>query len=126
MLRCLFCLVLVVAFSGCSWYSEWRIQSDLKMMRSEALKKIDRPACEQAGGKVEGIGMFGTPACVTYYSDGGVVCRSDTDSQGMCFNPEVLDVGDSAAGICERSEHDRFGCFSIIEEGKVESTMCQD
>jgi hypothetical protein len=70
--------------------------------------------------------MFGIPACVTYYSDGGKACGDDSQCEGHCFLPDVLEQGQRATGICERSEHDSFGCFSRIERGLVAVTMCQD
>jgi hypothetical protein len=98
----------------------------LRKMRADSKKRINREQCEREGGKVEGIGMFGLPACVHYYTDGGRPCRDGSDCQGYCFLREVLAVGTPAEGICESSEHDSFGCFSRIDNGMVAYALCQD
>jgi hypothetical protein len=116
-------VTLVLILSGCA---SWRLNSEVEEARAEALRKIDVKACEKQGGKVEGIGIFGIPACVQYYSDGGKICRDKSECQGYCFIPEQLERGKSAVGKCEASEHDSFGCFSRIEDGKVATSMCQD
>jgi hypothetical protein len=102
------------------------MQSDVERSRSVALKNIDANKCHSEGGKVEDIGIFGLPACVHYYSDGGNACEDNSDCEGDCFTPEVLEMENEASGMCERSEHDSFGCFSRIEAGRVVTSMCQD
>lgn len=102
------------------------MEKDLEKMRAEALAKIDVAACEKSGGKVEGLGMFGMPACVTYFKDGGKPCKSSTDCEGNCFSPEVKETGSLVTGICERSTRDRFGCNSAIENGRVTYSICVD
>lgn len=95
-------------------------------MRADALKKIDIAACEKSSGKIEGVGMFGIPSCVAYYADGGKPCKSESECEGMCFTPDVLEGKTSVTGICERSEHDRFGCYSAVENGVVLYSICAD
>ncbi len=112
----------LMLFSGCAAYDEWRTDKDVKKMRAEALKKIDVDACKRSGGKIEGVGIFGIPSCVVYYQDGGKPCRSDSDCEGMCFSPENT----AATAICERSEHDRFGCYSAVENGELHYSICAD
>jgi hypothetical protein len=112
--------------TGCAWYEGQKFRSELREARADALKNLDRAACESAGGKVEGIGILGIPACVQYYADGGTSCRDKSECQGLCFSPKVLERGTETAGTCQSSEHDSFGCISRIEEGKVADSMCQD
>jgi hypothetical protein len=118
--------LLVPFLTGCTWYEAQKFRSELREAREDALRDIDRAACENAGGKVEGIGIFGIPACVQYYSDGGKPCRDKSECQGLCFRPEVLERGKESDGTCQSSEHDSFGCISRIEDGKVTDSMCQD
>ncbi|EIK43903.1 hypothetical protein O59_002984 [Cellvibrio sp. BR] len=40
----------------------------------------------------------------------------------MCFSPENT----AATAICERSEHDRFGCYSAVENGEMHYSICAD
>jgi hypothetical protein len=87
----------------------------------------DRAACEKSGGKIEAIGKAQALACVKYYADGGKACRNDSECESrICSNPDVLDRGVAAEGVCARSDHDRFGCNSRIKDGKVEFAICQD
>jgi len=116
----------LICLSGCAGYNEWRMEKDLKKMRADALKKIDVAACEKSGGKIEGVGMFGIPSCVVYYADGGKPCKSESECEGMCFSPDVLEEKTSVTGICERSEQDRFGCYSAVENGVVLYSICAD
>ena len=112
--------------TGCTWYEGQKFRSEQREARAEALKNIDRTACERTGGKVEGIGIFGIPACVRYYSDGGKSCRDKSECQGLCFSAKILERGTETAGACQSSEHESFGCISRIEDGKVADSMCQD
>lgn len=95
-------------------------------MRSDALKDIDIEACEASGGKVEGIGMFGMPACVIYYTDGGCRCTDNSQCQGECFVPNTFEIGTPLNGNCQSSEQDSFGCISTIEDGVVNDAFCLD
>lgn len=121
-MKILILIVHVLFLSGCAGYDEWRMEKDLRKMRAEALKKIDVEECEKSGGKIEGVGIFGIPSCVVYYPDGGKPCKSESECEGMCFSPDNT----SATAICERSEHDRFGCYSAIENGEVLYSICAD
>jgi hypothetical protein len=118
--------LLLPLLTGCTWYEGQKFRSELREARADALKNIDRATCASVGGKVEGIGIFGIPACVQYYSDGGKSCRDQSECQGLCFSPEILERGTESAGTCQSSEHDSFGCISRIEDGKVADSMCQD
>lgn len=113
----------VLVLAACS---DLRLERSVENARASALAELDAEDCARKGGKIEGIGIFGIPACVTYYSDGGNACDDESDCEGHCFSPEVLERGEHATGICERSEHDSFGCFSRIERGIVAVTLCQD
>jgi hypothetical protein len=102
------------------------MDASVRESRAEALASIDVRECESSGGKVEGIGIFGIPACVQYYSDGGKICKDSSECEGYCYVPETLEKGMEAAGVCESSEHDSFGCFSRNEKGMVNNVICQD
>lgn len=102
------------------------MRHQLEQTRKDALAKIDASECAARGGKVEGIGIFGMPACVAYYTDGGKICSAKSDCEAACLNPSKLPVGSPAKGTCAKSEHDYFGCVSHIDNGVVESYICQD
>ncbi|MEN0036667.1 MAG: hypothetical protein AAGC78_06350 [Cellvibrio sp.] len=121
--------ILLLSFffiSGCAGYSDWRMEQDLKKMRAKALARIDVAECEKSGGKVEGVGMLGIPSCVIYYKDGGKQCKSGSECEGICLRPDPPDVYVFGYGVCEHSQHDRFGCYMVIENGGVVDQICQD
>ena len=119
-------VAILVAVSGCSMIEGMRIRHDLSNARSEALAKVNVEACRSTGGKVEGVGIFGLPACVAYFTDGGKDCRNKSDCQSDCIVPEVVANGTEAQGTCARSDHDFFGCYSRIDHGRAVESMCQD
>lgn len=54
-------------------------------MRAEALKEIDVSACQKSAGKIEGVGIFGTPSCVIYYPNGGSHVNQIANAK-VCFS----------------------------------------
>lgn len=112
--------------ASCSWYESAKFHRQLENSRKVALLKIDKDKCSQENGKIEGVGMFGTPSCVHYYSDAGKYCIDKNDCQGYCMGGEYLNIGEASTGTCQKSEQDQFGCFTIINNGKVSNAMCQD
>ena len=120
-----FMAVLGLILSSVSCF-HWRTDHWLKKMRKEATKRIDYEKCAKEGGRVEGIGMFGTPACVHYYKDGGKHCQNKCDCEGKCYQDGLLPIGTPTTGTCQKSEHDDFGCISIIDNGVVVAAFCQD
>lgn len=93
-----------------------------------------RAACKAQGGYITGVGMFGAWACVVPFSDGGRQCRTKADCQGRCLvdldaaGSDYLKshpVGAAADGQCELTNQ-TFGCFGVIEEGKLVSEPCED
>ncbi|MEN0038382.1 MAG: hypothetical protein AAGC78_14995 [Cellvibrio sp.] len=122
----LFFIVFLTIVSGCAANNKAPLEVALEKERAVALAKIDSDACKKIGGKVEPIGLYELPKCVIYYPDGGTSCISDADCLGMCVTREMLDAKTPARGICERSEHDHFGCYSAIEDGKVLFSICAD
>lgn len=118
--------LILFQLSGCSSWHDWHMKRSLEKMRSEARKKIDVDACLALGGKVEGIGMFGIPSCVVYYTDGGKTCADNSECEGDCFTPNIFEIGTPMQGVCQSSEHDAFGCVSTIENSVVREAICQD
>lgn len=119
-------ITLLIAISGCVANNKTQLEIELEKERAEALAKIDVAACKKAGGKVEPIGLYELPKCVLYYPDGGKTCKSETDCIGFCVSRETLVAKTPATGICAHSEHDHYGCFSIIENGEAQHPICVD
>jgi hypothetical protein len=89
-----------------------------------------RAVCVDQGGTVRDLGIFGTPTCVLPYADAGRPCTGDTDCLGQCrldgaeTDPPPA-VGAEVKGRCQ-VDTDDFGCYTTVEGGKAELTICVD
>lgn len=119
MVRILSLVALALVLAGCAWSGP----------RHKPVPAAERAACLQQGGRIEGVGMMGTPACVIPYADAGKACSNKSDCQGICMRDDVggpvPNPGDQMTGTCAPTNQ-TFGCFTIIDEGKVKSSLCQD
>lgn len=102
------------------------MERSLERSRSKALAGIDQEACAEDGGRIEGVGMFATPACVVPFSDAGAPCSDDADCEGFCKAAETSVVGEASTGTCQLTSHDHFGCVNKVECGVVVSGPCID
>lgn len=88
----------------------------------------DATACAAAGGKMLPQGRMQTVRCVISYVDAGQRCTDGDDCQGDCRIEDVANAphaGAPAVGQCQvTSGH--FGCYTTIEDGKAEATICVD
>ena len=85
-------------------------------------------ACEARGGKMLPQGRMGTLSCVIAYADAGRRCTDGDDCAGDCRVEEAdgtPHVGTAAVGRCQ-ADSSRFGCYTTIEDGKAEATICVD
>jgi len=100
-----------------------------------------RSACMRGGGRIERGGMVGAQQCVTPYADAGKRCtdgdqclgdcRADSSSPLPPASGEPTGVlpdspsHDATVGVCQ-ADSDGFGCFTNIEDGRAEATLCID
>ena len=88
----------------------------------------DATACAAAGGKMLPQGRMQTVRCVISYADAGRRCSDGDDCTGDCRVGDVANppsAGANAVGQCQVSSS-RFGCYTTIENGKAEATICVD
>ncbi|HRJ62812.1 hypothetical protein [Brevundimonas sp. UBA2416] len=88
----------------------------------------DAAACARAGGKMLPQGRMQSVRCVITYADAGTRCTDGDDCQGDCRVEDVANppaAGTNAVGQCQASSS-RFGCYTTIEGGKAEATICVD
>ena len=88
----------------------------------------DAAACAARGGKMLPQGRMQSLQCVVSYADAGRRCTDGDDCQGDCRVEEVKGVpnaGASAVGQCQANSS-RFGCYTTVEGGKAEATICVD
>ena len=87
--------------------------------------------CAASGGKIEKVGLIGTPACLIPTADAGKSCRDSSECQGRCLvddweGDKPPRIGTVSTGLCEASNL-TFGCFAEVREGKIGSTfLCVD
>ena len=87
----------------------------------------DRAACDRRGGRMRRVGMMGSWQCIVKYADAGKPCTDGDQCRGDCRADPALTLreGDPARGVCQVNS-DRFGCFTRIEDGRAEPTLCID
>lgn len=84
-------------------------------------------ACQAQGGTLQPVGRMQTLQCVIDYADAGKPCTDGDQCAGDCRadTAEHLDAGAPAAGRCQ-ADSNRFGCYTTVENGKAEATICVD
>lgn len=84
-------------------------------------------ACSRAGGTLKPVGKLRALQCVVAYSDAGKACSSGSQCAGDCRADPTLDAapGQKVAGFCQATS-DRFGCSTLIEDGRAQATICID
>jgi len=88
----------------------------------------DAAACARAGGKMLPQGRMQSVRCVITYADAGRRCSDGDDCAGDCRVGDVANppaAGANAVGQCQASSS-RFGCYTTVEGGKAEATLCVD
>lgn len=88
----------------------------------------DAAACARAGGKMLPQGRMQSVRCVITYADAGQRCTDGDDCAGDCRVEDVANAptaGANAVGQCQASSS-RFGCYTTVERGKAEATICVD
>ncbi len=119
-------IALLVSLAGCSAWNDFRMEQSIKRMRADALSQIDVETCEANGGRVRGVCMFGTPACVIPFSDAGKPCSDSSECEGFCWNEDWgLEQGDNATGQCTANAQD-CKCGVEILAGIVDGGICED
>ncbi|MDO9586720.1 MAG: hypothetical protein Q7J13_02190 [Brevundimonas sp.] len=84
--------------------------------------------CLARGGRMQPVGRLQTMQCVTPYADAGKRCTDSDQCAGECRTPDVTvrpAQGAAAVGQCQ-ADSNRFGCFTRVEDGKAEATLCVD
>jgi hypothetical protein len=88
----------------------------------------DAAACAAAGGKMLPQGRMQSVRCVITYADAGRRCTDGDDCAGDCRIDDVANApaaGSNVVGQCQVNSS-RFGCYTTVEGGKAEATLCVD
>lgn len=92
-----------------------------------AMTADQRAACTKSGATVERRGMAQTELCVTPYADAGKTCTDGDQCTGRCIAEGQVGSapGETVTGICQRDDQ-LFGCYGIVEDGRIEAGLCVD
>lgn len=85
-------------------------------------------ACTARNGTMQKVGRMQTLQCVVRYVDAGKRCTDSDQCAGECRTADVgarPTEGAAAAGVCQATSN-QFGCFTRVEDGKAEATLCVD
>lgn len=84
--------------------------------------------CIARHGTMQRVGRMQTMQCVVRYADAGKRCTDSDQCAGECRTADVAArpaEGAATTGICQ-ADSNRFGCFTRVENGKAEATLCID
>ncbi len=76
-------------------------------------------ACEKADGQWGRWGMSGRTYCNQIMADAGKPCLDKADCLGNCISTS------ETTGECQRLKQ-QFGCFSTMQKGQKDATLCVD
>lgn len=74
-----------------------------------------KEACDQAGGQWFKDGLAAQYGCYFATSDPGKTCQDGSECEGECRDYK-----------CSKFLNNPFGCYSVIEKGKVTQAICVD
>ena len=83
--------------------------------------------CIARHGTMQPVGRMQTMQCVVRYADAGKRCTDSDQCAGECRTADAARPaqGATVAGVCQ-ADSNRFGCFTRVEDGKAEATLCVD
>ncbi len=90
--------------------------------------EAEKKACLKAGGEIKKTGRLQAESCVQPYPDAGEVCSDEADCLGWCILEDSVSdpvPGTPAKGVCQPTT-DSFGCTTLVNDGKIEGTICVD
>lgn len=85
-------------------------------------------ACAARGGELRPVGRMQSLQCVIKYADAGKRCTDGDDCLGDCRIENMAarpQEGAAAVGQCQVNNLN-FGCFTTVENGRAEATLCID
>lgn len=127
------CLAALIALPACSLFQAGEGEAPApagyaRIEFAEAKANADeRAACTAAGGEIVASGKLQWENCVQPFADAGKACAGDADCVGECrYKGEGEHVGGTpVTGTCQVNDA-RFGCRTVVEDGKIAHTICVD
>ncbi|MBX3477925.1 MAG: hypothetical protein KF910_09965 [Brevundimonas sp.] len=92
-----------------------------------ATQTLTADECATRGGQMRPVGRMQSVRCVLRYADAGKPCTDGAQCQGDCRveGDAAPREGQQVQGRCQ-VENVRFGCFTTIENGRAQATLCID
>lgn len=107
-------------------------RTDLAQTSAQApggdVSSLGAAECAARGGKMIPQGRMQTVRCVVAFADAGKRCTTGSDCQGDCRIEDTAaasQAGQPAVGQCQANSS-RFGCYTTVENGRAEATICVD
>lgn len=84
-------------------------------------------ACAARGGVMRPVGRAQSVRCIVRYADAGRACTDAAQCQGECLAVSGAEPDPSGVlhGVCS-ADSNRFGCRTVIRDGKARPTICVD
>lgn len=125
--------VLLAALPACSLFSGGKGKEvtppGYQRIEFEGQKatEAERLACLSAGGTIVPSGKLQWENCVQSFMDAGTACSGSADCIGECrYEGETEPVPDmKVTGTCQATDA-RFGCYTVVEDGRIAHTICVD
>lgn len=84
--------------------------------------------CMEKGGRMHQLGRMQSMQCVVPYADAGKRCTDSDQCVGQCRIENAAAsaaAGASAVGQCQ-ADSNPFGCYTTVENGRAQATICVD
>ena len=86
----------------------------------------DPEACAKAGGSLRPVCRMQKPMCLITFTDAGKSCTDGSQcASGRCTAKLADPSGGAASGRCAAT-NDPCGCYTRIEDGVAQPTICVD
>ncbi len=102
------------------------VYTQIEFAASQATAE-ERAACEAAGGTIQPSGKLQWENCVQTFADARNACTGEADCIGECrYEADGEHVpGTEVTGTCQTTDA-RFGCRTVVEDGRIAHTLCVD
>lgn len=129
----LIAITALLALPACSLYSAGKGEESAPPgykrieFAGQKATSAERAACTAVGGKVVPSGKLQWENCVQPFMDAGTACAGNKDCIGECrYEGDAEPVPDmEVTGTCQATDA-RFGCYTVVENGKVAHSICVD
>ncbi|MEX1250057.1 MAG: hypothetical protein WEA77_02545 [Hyphomonas sp.] len=135
-MKFLLSITALLALAGCAWFhppstsapelAEPAPAYQTVTVGGEVATAAERAACDAAGGVISREGLLGWEHCVQTYPDAGKACIRHDDCLGTCrYEGPPVAPGSTVEGTCQVRDV-AFGCYALVDKGKLRHAICAD